>query len=64
MNPKTPPCYHARDVAKYRCVQESARLLLGSATPTVETSVLGHAGATISCALPAAALQRAPACPG
>lgn len=32
------PCYHARDVAKYRCVQEGARLLLGSATPTVETA--------------------------
>lgn len=31
------PCYHARDVAKYRCAQEGARLLLGSATPTVET---------------------------
>ena len=32
------PCYHARDVAKYRCAQEGARLLLGSATPTVETA--------------------------
>ena len=31
------PCYHARDVAKYRCALEGARLLLGSATPTVET---------------------------
>ena len=31
------PCYHARDVAKYRCAAEGARLLLGSATPTVET---------------------------
>ncbi len=32
------PSYHARDVAKYRCAQEGARLLLGSATPTVETA--------------------------
>ncbi len=32
------PCYHARDVAKYRCAQEGARLLLGSATPTVESA--------------------------
>ena len=32
------PSYHARDIAKYRCTQEGARLLLGSATPTVETA--------------------------
>lgn len=32
------PSYHARDVAKYRCAQEGALLLLGSATPTVETA--------------------------
>ena len=32
------PSYHARDIAKYSCVQEGARLLLGSATPTVETA--------------------------
>lgn len=31
------PRYHAREVAKYRCVKESALLLLGSATPLVET---------------------------
>ena len=29
------PRYHAREVAKYRCVQHSALLLLGSATPDV-----------------------------
>ena len=29
------PSYHARDIAKYRCVQEGARLLLGSATPSI-----------------------------
>ena len=31
------PRYHARDVAKYRCFTESAVLLLGSATPSIET---------------------------
>ena len=31
------PRYHARDVAKFRCSREGALLLLGSATPSVET---------------------------
>ena len=31
------PRYHARDVAKYRAAHESALLVLGSATPSVET---------------------------
>lgn len=31
------PRYHARDVAKYRCAQENALLVLGSATPGVDT---------------------------
>ena len=31
------PRYHARDVAKYRVAQEGALLVLGSATPSVET---------------------------
>lgn len=31
------PCYHARDVAKYRANRSSALLVLGSATPSVET---------------------------
>lgn len=31
------PRYHARDVAKYRCVKGHALFLMGSATPTVET---------------------------
>ena len=31
------PRYHAREIAKYRCVQNGALLVLGSATPSVET---------------------------
>lgn len=31
------PRYHAREVAKYRCVASGALLLLGSATPSVES---------------------------
>ncbi|MDR0293313.1 MAG: primosomal protein N' [Oscillospiraceae bacterium] len=31
------PRYHAREVAKFRCVQYGALLLLGSATPSVES---------------------------
>lgn len=31
------PRYHARDIAKYRCVESGALLLLGSATPAVES---------------------------
>ena len=41
---ETAPCYHARDIAKYRCLQEGARLLLGSATPTVETAYWAEKG--------------------
>ena len=38
------PCYHARDIAKYRCAREGARLVLGSATPTVETFYYAQRG--------------------
>lgn len=39
-----PPCYHARDIAKYRCAKEGAWLVLGSATPTVETAYHAREG--------------------
>lgn len=39
------PKYHARDVAKYRCVQHNALLLLGSATPSVESMYRAQTGA-------------------
>ena len=39
------PRYHARDVAKYLCTQHSATLLLGSATPSVETTFQAQRGA-------------------
>lgn len=38
------PRYHARDVAKFRCVQSRALLLLGSATPSVESMFLAKKG--------------------
>jgi len=38
------PRYHARDVAKYRCAQENALLVLGSATPSVETMHYANRG--------------------
>ena len=38
------PRYHARDVAKYRCAQHNALLLLGSATPDVSSRYLAETG--------------------
>ena len=38
------PRYHARDVAKYRCVLEGAQLVLGSATPSVESMYFAENG--------------------
>lgn len=35
---ENPPRYHARDVAKFRCAQDGAVLLLGSATPSIESA--------------------------
>jgi primosomal protein N' (replication factor Y) len=38
------PRYHARDIAKFRCVAAGALLLLGSATPSVESMYSAAAG--------------------
>ncbi|MGI5972086.1 MAG: primosomal protein N' [Oscillospiraceae bacterium] len=38
------PRYHARDVAKYRCAREEALLLLGSATPSIESFYAAKTG--------------------
>jgi primosomal protein N' (replication factor Y) len=38
------PRYHARDVARYRCVKHSALLVLGSATPSVDTMYWAKTG--------------------
>ena len=38
------PRYDAREVAKYLCVREKAALVLGSATPTVETAWAAEQG--------------------
>lgn len=46
------PRYHAPDVAKYRSVQTGAVLLLGSATPSVESYQNALDGAYFLCRLP------------
>ena len=38
------PRYHARDIAKFRCAQENTLLLLGSATPDVESRYFADIG--------------------
>ena len=54
------PRYHARDVAKYRCVQENALLVLGSATPAVETMYSAREGSITNLPSPSAT-TRSPA---
>ena len=46
------PRYHARDVAKFRCAQDNALLLLGSATPDVESRWQAEQGRYAYFALP------------
>jgi len=41
---ENPPRYQTRDIAQFRCAQYGALLLLGSATPTVETSYYARSG--------------------
>ncbi|MEG2119968.1 MAG: primosomal protein N', partial [Pseudoflavonifractor sp.] len=38
------PRYHAREVAKFRCNEQNALLVLGSATPAIETMYLARSG--------------------
>lgn len=38
------PRYHARDVAKFRCAQQDALLILASATPSVESYAAAQSG--------------------
>lgn len=35
---ENPPRYHTRDIAKFRCTQDQSVLLLGSATPSIESA--------------------------
>ncbi|MDR2665565.1 MAG: primosomal protein N' [Oscillospiraceae bacterium] len=53
------PRYHARDVAKYRCARWGALLLLGSATPSVESMYGASAGRYKLLRLPARYNERA-----
>ena len=39
------PQYHTRDIAKYLCARDGAVLLLGSATPSIETAWAAEEGA-------------------
>ena len=41
---ENPPRYHTRDIAQLRCAQNNALLLMGSATPTVETMFFAKQG--------------------
>ena len=41
---ENPPRYHTRDIAKYLCGRERATLVLGSATPSVETAWAAEQG--------------------
>ena len=41
---ETVPCYHTRDVAKFLCARKGALLLLGSATPAIESAYAARQG--------------------
>lgn len=41
---ENPPRYHTRDIAKYLCARDRALLVLGSATPSVETAWAAEKG--------------------
>lgn len=41
---ENPPRYHTRDIAKYLCARENCVLVLGSATPSIETAWAAEQG--------------------
>ncbi|MEA4813507.1 MAG: primosomal protein N' [Oscillospiraceae bacterium] len=41
---ENPPRYHARDIAMYLCAENSATLVMGSATPAVESAYFAQTG--------------------
>ncbi|MBR6738647.1 MAG: primosomal protein N' [Oscillospiraceae bacterium] len=41
---ENPPRYHTRDIAQLRCAEHGAMLLLGSATPTIESMYYAKTG--------------------
>ncbi len=53
------PRYHAREIAKIRCVRQSATLLLGSATPSVESFYAAEEGVAFLCRMRERYNQRA-----
>lgn len=52
------PRYHAREVARYRCRQEQIPLILGSATPTLETWLRAQRGTDTLISMPDRVEQR------
>ena len=48
----TTPRYHAREVARFRCAQEKIPLILGSATPTLESWLRAQRGQDILLSMP------------
>jgi primosomal protein N' (replication factor Y) len=48
---ENPPRYHAEDVAKFRCAQDGAVLVLGSATPSVASAYAARQGVYRHCVL-------------
>lgn len=52
------PCYHARTVAQWRAELEDCPLILGSATPSLESWVLANSKSAIYAALPKRILDR------
>lgn len=52
------PRYHAREVARYRCQQENIPLILGSATPTLESWLRAQRGLDTLLSMPTRVANR------